>query len=97
MIANLPTGFGKSLLYQYPAWLQKNNSRCVLVIVPLVALLWDAIREAEELGIVAQRIDHTSINNYYQHDRLPQMLVTTPEKIFATENTLSFIESLHSY
>lgn len=46
---------------------------------------------------MAQRIDNNSINNYYQHDRLPQMLITTPEKIFATENTLSFIESLHSY
>lgn len=44
VIANLPTGFGKSLLFQYPASLQKLNDRCVLVIVPLKALLWDTIR-----------------------------------------------------
>ena len=53
VLASLPTGFGKSLLFQYPASLQKNNSTCSIVIVPLKALLWDTIREATELGIIA--------------------------------------------
>jgi superfamily II DNA helicase RecQ len=44
VVANLPTGFGKSLLFQYPASLQKINKNCILVIVPLKALLWDTIR-----------------------------------------------------
>lgn len=44
VIANLPTGFGKSLLFQYPASLQKINSTCIIVIVPLKALLWDTMR-----------------------------------------------------
>jgi superfamily II DNA helicase RecQ len=44
VVANLPTGFGKSLLFQYPASLQKVNINCILVIVPLKALLWDTIR-----------------------------------------------------
>jgi superfamily II DNA helicase RecQ len=47
VIANLPTGFGKSLLFQYPASLQPLNLQCVLVVVPLKALLWDTIREAK--------------------------------------------------
>lgn len=53
VVANLPTGFGKSLLYQYPASLQKRNKKCIIVIVPLKALLWDSIREARDLGITA--------------------------------------------
>jgi superfamily II DNA helicase RecQ len=44
VIANLPTGFGKSLLFQYPASLQKLNEKCIIVVVPLKALLWDSIR-----------------------------------------------------
>ncbi len=44
VVANLPTGFGKSLLFQYPASLQKINNKCIIVIVPLKALLWDSIR-----------------------------------------------------
>lgn len=54
VVASLPTGFGKSMLFQYPASLQKVNDRCILVIVPLKALLWDSIREARDLGIVAE-------------------------------------------
>ena len=41
-IVNLPTGFGKSMLYQYPASILKD--KCIIVFVPLRALLWDAIR-----------------------------------------------------
>lgn len=44
VVASLPTGFGKSMLFQYPASLQKVNEKCILVIVPLKALLWDCIR-----------------------------------------------------
>jgi superfamily II DNA helicase RecQ len=45
VLVNLPTGFGKSLLFQYPA--SKLKDQCVVVFVPLKALLWDCLKEAE--------------------------------------------------
>jgi superfamily II DNA helicase RecQ len=45
VLVNLPTGFGKSLLFQYPAAQLQN--KCIVVFVPLKALLWDCLKEAE--------------------------------------------------
>lgn len=42
VLANLPTGFGKSMLFQYPASQLKDKT--VLVFVPLKALLWDCLK-----------------------------------------------------
>lgn len=42
VIVNLPTGYGKSLLFQYPAAQLKD--KCVIVFVPLKALLWDCLK-----------------------------------------------------
>jgi superfamily II DNA helicase RecQ len=54
VLANLPTGFGKSLLFQYFAASITDKNKCVILVVPLRALLWDVIREAENLSINAQ-------------------------------------------
>jgi superfamily II DNA helicase RecQ len=51
VVVNLPTGFGKSLLFQYPA--SQLKDKCVIVFVPLKALLWDCLKEAELLNISA--------------------------------------------
>jgi superfamily II DNA helicase RecQ len=51
VLVNLPTGFGKSLLFQYPA--AHLEDKCVVVFVPLKALLWDCLKEAELLNISA--------------------------------------------
>jgi superfamily II DNA helicase RecQ len=40
VLVNLPTGYGKSMLYQYPA---ANSNKITVVFVPLRALLWDAL------------------------------------------------------
>lgn len=42
VLVNLPTGFGKSLLFQYPA--SQLIDKCVIVFVPLKALLWDCLK-----------------------------------------------------
>jgi superfamily II DNA helicase RecQ len=41
-LVNLPTGFGKSMLFQYPA--SKLFNECIIIFVPLKALLWDSIK-----------------------------------------------------
>ncbi len=42
VLVNLPTGFGKSLLFQYQA--AQLRDKCVVVFVPLRALLWDCLK-----------------------------------------------------
>lgn len=51
VLVNLPTGYGKSMLYQYQALI--SNNKTIIVVVPLKALLWDAILEAFKLGLSA--------------------------------------------
>ena len=50
MLVNLPTGYGISMLYQYP---MINSNKTTVVFVPLRALLWDAISEAKRFGLSA--------------------------------------------
>jgi superfamily II DNA helicase RecQ len=50
VIVNLPTAYGKSLLYQYPAF---YSSKITIVFVPLKSLLFDSLIEAEQLNIAA--------------------------------------------
>jgi superfamily II DNA helicase RecQ len=97
VMANLPTGFGKSLLFQYPASSCHGNSSTVIVVVPLRALLWDVMREARNLRIQAEEVDNAVINDYFMKDLLPQLLVVTPEKIFSSHSSVKeFLESLYA-
>jgi superfamily II DNA helicase RecQ len=49
VIVNLPTGFGKSLLFQYPA--STLYDKTIIVFVPLRALLWDCLKEAKSFKL----------------------------------------------
>ncbi|BDG30055.1 RecQ family ATP-dependent DNA helicase [Thermus thermophilus] len=50
LLALLPTGFGKSLAFQIPAWMSPGLT---LVISPLVALMKDQVDRLQELGLPA--------------------------------------------
>ena len=52
----LPTGFGKSLIFQLLVLLArraKNQAACVLVICPLTSIINDQIQEVEAMGLCA--------------------------------------------
>ncbi|GAA6756790.1 hypothetical protein Thermus77420_22660 [Thermus thalpophilus] len=50
LLALLPTGFGKSLAFQIPAWMAEGLT---LVVSPLVALMKDQAERLQELGLPA--------------------------------------------
>lgn len=59
VIALLPTGFGKSLIYQLAPLVSKKLGRqkpVVVVVSPLTALIEDQIREATRLGLKAAHL-----------------------------------------
>ncbi|XP_078660162.1 putative ATP-dependent DNA helicase Q1, partial [Branchiostoma floridae x Branchiostoma belcheri] len=72
VLALLPTGFGKSLIYQIaPLVLEKlgRTNSIVIVVSPLVALMEDQVREAAKLGVKAVQLgndDEGVINGDYQ-------------------------------
>ena len=50
VVAVMPTGAGKSMLFMLPAWAEQG--RTTIVVVPLVALWGDMARQCKELGIL---------------------------------------------
>ena len=55
VIAILPTGFGKSLIFQLfcEVKLASNPNTCILVVAPLNSIVQDQIDELTELGFTA--------------------------------------------
>lgn len=84
ILALMPTGFGKSLCYQFPA---KITGDLVLVISPLIALMEDQVQKAKSLGIDAACINSTipsDTRKKYQDDIKNgkyQLLFVTPERL----------------
>ncbi|XP_078581267.1 putative ATP-dependent DNA helicase RecS [Branchiostoma floridae x Branchiostoma japonicum] len=59
VLALLPTGFGKSLIYQIAPLVWKKLGRAnpiVIVVSPLVALMEDQVRESAKLGVKAVQL-----------------------------------------
>jgi hypothetical protein len=59
LLAVLPTGSGKSLLFQFPAWLDSN--RLTLVISPLRALIAELGAVPGAVGLTADTIDRREV------------------------------------
>ncbi len=56
VLAVLPTGGGKSLLYQVPALVEGGLT---LVVTPLVALMHDQVAHLKRRGVPAALLDYT--------------------------------------
>lgn len=99
-LAMLPTGGGKSLTYQFFAkvggQIEGFPSGMVLVISPLIALMQDQVKKAQELGIRAAFINSslTTEDREKRYRQLGeghfQLLFVTPERFRKAE----FIEAL---
>ena len=84
VLSVLPTGFGKSLIYQVPALLLE---RPTVVISPLIALMVDQERSLARRGIPVVRVDSTLLvaQRRAAMERLakggPLVVLTTPESL----------------
>lgn len=74
VLALMPTGSGKSLIYQAMAFLQPQN-QLVLVISPLIALMQDQVNKAKDLGLQAG-----CLNSALSYDEKQKVLKNLGEK-----------------
>ncbi|MFP4355853.1 MAG: RecQ family ATP-dependent DNA helicase [Phycisphaerae bacterium] len=83
LLVVMPTGSGKSLIYQLPALMQDGLT---LVVSPLIALMKDQVDELQRKGIAASFVN-SSLSPDQQRDRLDQaaagkikLLYVAPER-----------------
>ena len=93
VLVNLPTGFGKSILFQYHA--SHLQGKCIIVFVPLKALLWDCLKEAELHNLTAEECENKFVHKYFKNNYLPKMLFLTPERFFKNDTVSNLITSLY--
>lgn len=83
-IGVLPTGAGKSLIYQLPALFFE---RPILVVSPLIALMQDQQQRAEDADIAVEKLDSTLTETAAAeaHEEIQQggarLIYTTPERL----------------
>jgi superfamily II DNA helicase RecQ len=53
VVAVMPTRAGKSLLFMLPAWAEQGGT--TVVVVPLIALRGDIVRQCRKLGILCAK------------------------------------------
>lgn len=97
----MPTGGGKSLVFQLPAVIEAGIS---IVVMPLISLIYDQIRQLEKLGIPVacfsatdsyqkQRDNLEAVFN--RDDDSPKLLFLTPEKLSRSNYMMSALEKVY--
>ena len=99
LVALLPTGFGKSLAFQLPAFLQGGLT---LVISPLVALMKDQTDRLLELGLPVGAV-HSLMGSGEQRGVLDevrsgrvQLLYVSPERLNRSEALWKLVQEKHT-
>ncbi|MEN2981800.1 MAG: RecQ family ATP-dependent DNA helicase, partial [Thermus sp.] len=99
LLALLPTGFGKSLAFQIPAWLQEGLT---LVVSPLVALMKDQADRLAELGLPALAL-HGLMSGGEQRGVLDEvrqgrirLLYVAPERINRSSELQKLLEEFRA-
>ena len=76
ILAVMPTGYGKSLCYQFPAVIQKNMT---IVVSPLIALMNDQVSYLKNIGIRAETFN--SENTFDQGKTIFKKILNKEVKI----------------
>ena len=77
-IVILPTGFGKSLCYQFPSLI---TNKITIVISPLIAIMEQQVDYLTKCKIKAKYFDYTENDNILENILHHQIVYITPEKI----------------
>lgn len=88
----LPTGYGKSLIYQFYAFIQPQVT---IVVSPTDSLIYDQIINLKTFGLTeaAQFDKHDSVKGY-SYQLLSNLIYATPD-VLESENAFSLINGLN--
>jgi ATP-dependent DNA helicase Q1 len=104
VVVLMPTGGGKSLVYQLPAVVDcaQKPGRVTVVVSPLVALMHDQVSQLREVGVRAELLtqqtpplDSKSLLASLGTADAPALLYVTPERVSQSKNLMSKLEKAH--
>ena len=97
VFVNLPTGFGKSLIYQMAPMVVKELGLCInpiiIVISPLVSLMQDQVNQLEKQGISAVSLSETSVRDEKLISGHYTFVYSSPESLLSNEAVRELIGS----
>lgn len=97
VFVNLPTGFGKSLIYQISPFIVKELNICdnpiIIVVSPLVTLMQDQVAQLIEQGISAISLSEAVLNDDKLKSGCYTFVYSSPESLLNNEQIREIIGS----
>ncbi|KRX02073.1 P-loop containing nucleoside triphosphate hydrolase [Pseudocohnilembus persalinus] len=90
MLVLMPSGGGKSLLFQMPCIIDK---KIALVVMPLISLIQDQIYQLQNIGIKATDYSNNESLEQILNEEI-QIIFVTPEKLFSNQKLMQVLEDL---